>query len=274
MNLKLSYKILAVAIAAYVLAVFASPTVFVALLDPVSVSVNRTNAFVSLYLFAVWALVVLYWLMRHRPQRQDWPHHLPVWLMLAWLLQSVFYTGYEHGWFALPDVVYGEDGIFETLTAIALFYCAFSLARAGIVATRRGEGRLASLVIAMAVLCLVFALEEISWGQRIFGWSTPEPIGELNAQSETNLHKMFVGYNQLIRLVVSLIIASVLIGQAGWFRRLSGLGIEKVLPFAAAVYFVPFLLYAHVYDELFEEVMALFLVVYVFDLNRRIRSGA
>lgn len=274
MNLKLTYKLVAFALAAYILAVFVSPAVFVALLDPVSASVNRSNAFVSLYLFVAWAFVILIWLSRHRPRVEDWPVGLPVWLMLVWVLQSVFYTGFEHGWFALPDVVYGEDGIFETLTAIALFYCAFTLARAGLAAARRDGGRLALAVIAMAVLCLLFALEEISWGQRIFGWATPEQISELNAQSETNLHNMFVGYNQLIRLVVTLVIASVLIDEAGWRRRLSGFGIEKVLPFAAAVYFVPFLIYAHVYDELFEEVMAVFLVIYVFDLRRRISRAA
>jgi hypothetical protein len=33
--------------------------------------------------------------------------------------------------------------------------------------------------------------EEISWGQRIFGWGTPEFLGELNAQNETNLHNLW-----------------------------------------------------------------------------------
>jgi hypothetical protein len=37
---------------------------------------------------------------------------------------------------------------------------------------------------------------------------------------------------------------------------------------------VPFLLYAHTYDELFEEVVGLFLLVYVIDLRRRLRYGA
>lgn len=34
--------------------------------------------------------------------------------------------------------------------------------------------------------------EEISWGQRIFGWNTPERISEINAQKETNLHNLWV----------------------------------------------------------------------------------
>jgi hypothetical protein len=33
--------------------------------------------------------------------------------------------------------------------------------------------------------------EEISWGQRVFDWSTPESISELNAQNETNIHNIW-----------------------------------------------------------------------------------
>lgn len=274
MTLKLTYKLVAVAVAAYIFAVFVSPAAFETLLDSTSLSVNRSNAFLSLYLFAVWALAALVWMIRHRSDPADWPERLPVWLMVVWILQSVFYTGFEHGWFAFPGIVYGEDGIFETLTAVALFYCAFALAHTGVAVVRQGQGRLAAAVFAMALISLVFALEEISWGQRIFGWSTPDQIGELNAQSETNLHNMFVGYNQLIRLVVTLLIATVLISMARWRVWLSPIGLERALPFASAVYFVPFLIYAHVYDELFEEVMAVFLVVYVFDLHRRLRQDA
>ena len=32
--------------------------------------------------------------------------------------------------------------------------------------------------------------EEMSWGQHIFGWETPEPLAEVNAQNETTLHNL------------------------------------------------------------------------------------
>ncbi len=35
---------------------------------------------------------------------------------------------------------------------------------------------------------LYFAGEELSWGQHLFGWETPEGIASLNDQGETNLH--------------------------------------------------------------------------------------
>ena len=34
--------------------------------------------------------------------------------------------------------------------------------------------------------------EEISWGQRIFGFETPELLNEINAQQETNIHNLWI----------------------------------------------------------------------------------
>ena len=45
-------------------------------------------------------------------------------------------------------------------------------------------------------------------GQHILGFEMPDEIGEMNAQQETNLHNMFVGFNQLIRLAIALLIAT------------------------------------------------------------------
>jgi len=43
------------------------------------------------------------------------------------------------------------------------------------------------------ILAFIFLLgsgEEISWGQRIFGWETSEGYGQVNRQNETNLHNL------------------------------------------------------------------------------------
>lgn len=85
---------------------------------------------------------------------------------------------------------------------------------------------------------------------------------------------MFVGFNQLIRLAISLVIATVLLDRSRWVRWLAPFGLDRMIPPPAAVYFVIFLVYALTYDELFEEVVGLFLLVYVFDLRRRIRRDA
>jgi len=41
-------------------------------------------------------------------------------------------------------------------------------------------------------VCIVAAGEEMSWGQRIFNFQTPDFIARANRQSEFNLHNLFV----------------------------------------------------------------------------------
>jgi len=45
----------------------------------------------------------------------------------------------------------------------------------------------------LALACFYVTMEEISWGQRIFGWSSPEFFKDRNIQGETNLHNFLVG---------------------------------------------------------------------------------
>lgn len=46
------------------------------------------------------------------------------------------------------------------------------------------------MTIAWALLMFVFMGEEISWGQRLFGWGTPDLLSEMNRQQETNIHNL------------------------------------------------------------------------------------
>ncbi|WP_129790761.1 hypothetical protein [Sphingosinicella sp. CPCC 101087] len=58
-------------------------------------------------------------------------------------------------------------------------------------ALRRRDGP-AALIVA-AGLCAVLAvigMEEISWGQRLLGFATPEPLAEVNWQQEFNFHNL------------------------------------------------------------------------------------
>ena len=47
-------------------------------------------------------------------------------------------------------------------------------------------------LLLLALLMLVCLGEEISWGQRLFGWNTPSGFKPLNAQQETNLHNLWI----------------------------------------------------------------------------------
>ena len=79
-----------------------------------------------------------------------------------------------------------EDGIVE-YTTVVFFLAAFIILVAA--AKRSSFSRNYRIFTALiAVAFFVIAMEEISWGQRIFGWGTGGWFGDTNAQDETNLH--------------------------------------------------------------------------------------
>ncbi|MFH0954266.1 MAG: hypothetical protein V1873_08050 [Verrucomicrobiota bacterium] len=81
-----------------------------------------------------------------------------------------------------------EDGLIQDLTALYLLAAAILLAAAGLRALRRPW--LALFLLLAGLLLAVGCLEEISWGQRFTGISTPELIRRLNSQHELNLHNI------------------------------------------------------------------------------------
>ena len=52
----------------------------------------------------------------------------------------------------------------------------------------RGTRRIALLALGAAAALTFIVGEEISWGQRVIGFETPEQIGAVNAQGEFNFH--------------------------------------------------------------------------------------
>ena len=90
-----------------------------------------------------------------------------------------------------------EDGFFEDLTAVCFF--AASLIFAVLFWRSRGSGgndfflfrtRRNTWFILLSLLFFFGGGEEISWGQRIFGWKTPETFEKENIQRETNIHNL------------------------------------------------------------------------------------
>ncbi len=61
----------------------------------------------------------------------------------------------------------------------------------------------------MTYFMLFFALgffyiagEEISWGQHLFKWDTPQWIGEANRQNETNLHNLHLSLDRIPKTII------------------------------------------------------------------------
>ncbi len=88
----------------------------------------------------------------------------------------------------LRQLFFGEDWTYEYLTAI------FYIAAGGMLLYTFFKFPLSKryklFVLAFAILFLFVAMEEISWGQRIFGIETPETIAEINEQDELNIHNL------------------------------------------------------------------------------------
>jgi hypothetical protein len=92
-----------------------------------------------------------------------------------------------------------EDGAFETLTAGFLF---LSCGLCHLLATglrRRGQPKVAWWIWTAASLFFFAGMEEISWGQRLLGISTPDALSAVNRQKELNLHNIggFQGTNEI-----------------------------------------------------------------------------
>lgn len=79
-----------------------------------------------------------------------------------------------------------DSGLFEWLTVaclIAIFVFSIRL-----LLRTRGLQRL--MFMGLAIASFVVAGEEMSWGQWIFYWDTPESMAAINLQNETNLHNL------------------------------------------------------------------------------------
>ncbi len=113
-----------------------------------------------------------------------------LWVILPTAAVTLYFSIW---WLATPfflRVIASEQGVVELGTA-ALFFGAAALAIHLVVATRDSMPGVYRLLYASFALAAVFvALEEISYGQHLFGWHSPEYFREHNLQGEVNLHNM------------------------------------------------------------------------------------
>ena len=98
-----------------------------------------------------------------------------------------------------PDTyrrVLEEDGAVENITVVFLFLAAtLALVRAWRV-SRRGRLHLWFYVV-FAAGCLTVAGEEMSWGQRILDFASPQFFIEHGRQAETNVHNVVERWTKL-----------------------------------------------------------------------------
>lgn len=153
--------------------------------------------------------------------------------------------------FLNPDIYYSyteEDGYIEYFTAFILLatslLCFYKASFIG------GKIPMMFFYVVAAIFFLGFG-EEISWGQRIFGFETPDDLVKINAQKEFNLHNIHLAGINLNKVIFGKVLYTcvfiyflgfpILYRNRQWFRNM----IDKVhLPIPtitqSLVYFLAF----------------------------------
>ena len=133
-------------------------------------------------------------------------------------------------YFSNTDLVYyegtfvREDGLIEWLTVIALIvWVGLNFYRANILKPFRGSLFTACLIFFGCVF-LFGALEEISYGQRIIGFKTPEFFMKYNSQGEFNFHNLKFGGKSVNRIIFGTLLG---IGVVFYFIVMPFLYVKK-----------------------------------------------
>lgn len=100
--------------------------------------------------------------------------------------------------------LYGEAGAIEWLTVVFLLAAIVYGVRVLRLAAARGPRWLVVWALLLLLGAVYFAGEELSWGQHVFQWATPETWRQLNPQQETNLHNVHALFDQLPRALLTL----------------------------------------------------------------------
>ncbi|MBK9715311.1 MAG: hypothetical protein IPO81_29080 [Kouleothrix sp.] len=113
--------------------------------------------------------------------------------------------------------VTAEDSLLEWPQFFFVLLSSLIFGRLGVRLLRSGQRGVGLLYLLLAAGALFVAGEEISWGQRIFGWGTPETLDAINHQGETNVHNIRL----VQRLFGFVVLAGGLYGIAAPLYRLT-----------------------------------------------------
>lgn len=83
-----------------------------------------------------------------------------------------------------------EDRLVEYLGSLFLLVAGFFLCLTAYNQLKKRDRLLGSFILFVGVIFIIAAFEEISWGQRIIGFDTPEKIEVVNDQDEFNFHNI------------------------------------------------------------------------------------
>ena len=125
------------------------------------------------------------------------------------------------------EALKGESGLVELATVLFLLIAiGYSISGISIAGRLDIRGFLKAWLVLMILGSTYFALEELSYGQHIFGWEAGETFSELNDQQETNLHNIHAIFDQVPRAILTL---GILVGGIIYplYRRFRGIELQR-----------------------------------------------
>lgn len=140
-----------------------------------------------------------------------------------------------------------EDNLVEQATCV-VYLIAVAFAVASTVAFYRRAEKIYAVLYGLLSAGLFFvAMEEISWGQRIFGFEAPESLARLNQQNEANLHNIAGVHLHTVFVAVTAYGAFARMLVPGRFNDRRSILVDLLTaPRLTFLYFfVPFLLYSY-----------------------------
>ena len=193
-------------------------------------------------------------------------------LILLWLFFKESRFLYGEGWGG------GEVGL-EWFTVCCLFFAS------GIIFTSNKINHLSKstriYLYLIGAFFLILGLEEISWGQTIFNWNTPDYLKEINYQNETNIHNLF---NPLIYLIYALLCCT--LGLLMVFTKKVETSLENTKFLKDVIILLPSvnfsviglvflflgflnLMQIRLGEELTEQIFSVFSVAYAIEINKK-----
>lgn len=132
------------------------------------------------------------------PMKKIWWLYIPVLFMIV---QIGLECSFDPQTLA---AMHSEQGPHE-LVQFFVMCGAFLVALATLVQMdRRANPWLALWLLLATISCFYVAAEEVSWGQQILNWDTPEFWAHVNDQNETNLHNTSSWLDQKPRLILEI----------------------------------------------------------------------
>ena len=172
------------------------------------------------------------------------------------------------------NLFYHEDGIFETMTAIFLFLASLAFFYSGIISIKKKlDWKILFAQFFLGSFCLLFCMEEISWGQRLLEVSSPEWAQKFNSQDETNAHNMCdeVFHTKyclkFAQIIFNICFSLVILLLAGLKNRISLPSMQGLLRLEKFYFLAIIIAIATLLpNELNEELISLFFLAYSYDV--------